>query len=380
MTIRILGAESLGVRGLCCSVELKNRKIVIDPGIALGWSRYGLKPHPFQVAVGAAVREQIVEELKDAGDVVFSHFHGDHCPLDDPNPYQLGMEQVQPALRSCRVWAKGPDSTPIQRRRREGLAEAISRDLRNTEGLKKGPLAFSRPVPHGQPRAQENKVMMTRIEENGETFVHASDVQLLEEKTIEAILDWKPDVVLASGPPMYRYSSSSYHSLGQKAWQNTMRLSKGVDTVIIDHHLLRSEQGIRWLRKLQRTSPHSVYCAADFMKREPLFLEAWRKELYGWLPVDQDWHEEYRQGRADFDEYRSRGWEVLMSSGRIHPCKWYSCCPIKQYTDAGKLERYWIENYCLVGNKSCLRYQMEERHEHHPDNILPNGEIREDLR
>ena len=86
-----------------------------------------------------------------------------------------------------------------------------------------------------------------------------------------------------------------------------MRRSKGADTVIIDHHLLRSEQGIHWLRKLQRTSAHSVYCAAGFMNREPLFLEAWRKELYEWVPVDQDWHEQYRQGRAELDDYRSRG-------------------------------------------------------------------------
>ncbi len=68
-----------------------------------------------------------------------------------------------------------------------------------------------------------------------------------------------------------------------------------------------------------------------------------------------------------------------MNSGRIRPCKWYDCCPIKTYTNAGKLERCWIENYCLIGNRDCIRYQMEERHEYHPDNMLPNGHIREDL-
>ncbi|MBN1533950.1 MAG: uracil-DNA glycosylase [Spirochaetes bacterium] len=68
-----------------------------------------------------------------------------------------------------------------------------------------------------------------------------------------------------------------------------------------------------------------------------------------------------------------------MRRGRIRPCKWYSCCPIKRFTEAGRLNRYWIENYCLVGSKSCIRYQMEERGEYHPDAMLPNGEIREDL-
>ena len=381
MTIKILGAESLGVRGLSCSVELKNRKILIDPGIALGWSRYGFMPHPFQIAVGATIREQIVDELKDASDVVFSHFHGDHCPLADPNPYQLGMDRVQRTLKNCRIWAKGPDGcTSTQLRRREELASAIDRDLGNSEGLSEGPLQFSRPFPHGQPRKEQSTVMMSRIEEDGETFVHASDIQLLDDNTIEAILDWKPDLVLASGPPLYHYSATLYQTLRERAWKNAVRLSGSVDTVIVDHHLLRSKEGIDWLTKLKHATANPVHCAADFMKREPLFLEAWRKELNKWLPVDGDWHEEYRQGRVEVDNYRARGWEVLMSKEKIQPCKWYFCCPIRRYTEEGKLERYWIENYCLIGNKNCLRYQMEETHEHHADNVLPNGEIREGLR
>ena len=64
MIIKILGAESLGVRGLSCSVELKNRKIFIDPGIALGWSRHGFLPHPFQVAIGRGIRKKMIEEQK----------------------------------------------------------------------------------------------------------------------------------------------------------------------------------------------------------------------------------------------------------------------------------------------------------------------------
>jgi hypothetical protein len=68
-----------------------------------------------------------------------------------------------------------------------------------------------------------------------------------------------------------------------------------------------------------------------------------------------------------------------MSFKEIRPCKWYPICPIKEYTEKGQLERYWIKNYCLVGNKQCLRYQMEEEGEYHPDNMLPNGETRRDL-
>ncbi len=65
--------------------------------------------------------------------------------------------------------------------------------------------------------------------------------------------------------------------------------------------------------------------------------------------------------------------------GGSNICKWYYCCPIKWFTDAGKLEDYWVKNYCFIGNKECVRYQMEESGEPHPDNMLPDGTIRPDL-
>jgi len=380
MIIKIFGTESLGVRGLSCSVELNSRKIFIDPGIALGWSRYGFLPHPFQIAIGVEIRKKIIKELEDASDVIFSHFDGDHCPLHDPNPYQLGIDEVKHSLSDCRIWAKGPNnSPPTQQQRREKLGEIIKKDLQNAEGMKEGPLEFSPPVPHGPQDREDSMVMMSKIEEEGVTFVHASDIQLLDERTVEKVLDWKPDIVLASGPPLYHYRSSSFQMERESAWKNAIELSKNVDTLIIDHHLLRSEEGIEWLEELKHTAKRKVLCAADFMKREPIFLEAWRKELNEWLPVSKDWHEDYKQGNIDLDQYRIRGWESLITNQKIKPCKWYYACPIRQYTEKGKLERYWIENYCLVNNNNCIRYQMEEKGEYHPDNMLPDGAIRKDL-
>ena len=54
-------------------------------------------------------------------------------------------------------------------------------------------------------------------------------------------------------------------------------------------------------------------------------------------------------------------------------------CPIKYFVDHGLLDEKWVNEYCLVGNKECIRYQMEESGHYHPDNMLPNGEIKEDL-
>jgi len=380
MIIKILGAESLGVRGLACSVELKDRKIIIDPGIALGWSRYSLLPHPFQVATGAGIRDRIIKEVGDASDVVITHFDGDHCPLLNPNPYQLGINEVKDSLCKCRIWSKETaDSSFTQLRRSKELAFALNKDLIDAQGMKEGPLEFSRPVPHGAPAGKVRDVMMVRIEEQKNVFVHASDIQLVDSETIDKIISWRPDIVLASGPPLYLYGDVSFERQRLNAWENALRLCENVGTLVVDHHLLRSAEGVSWLAKLKDACRNQVLSAADFMERAPLYLESWRKELYQWLPVDDDWHDAYAKGRVGFDQYRTRGWDELIKNGKIRPCKWYYACPVREYALSGKLERYWIENYCLVRNKGCIRYQLEESGRYHPDNMLPDGEIREDL-
>ncbi len=63
-------------------------------------------------------------------------------------------------------------------------------------------------------------------------------------------------------------------------------------------------------------------------------------------------------------------------------CKWYSCCPIRKFTDDGLLDSHWVLDYCLKENgfKNCIRYKKEETGEYHPDNMLPDGTIEVDLR
>ena len=60
-------------------------------------------------------------------------------------------------------------------------------------------------------------------------------------------------------------------------------------------------------------------------------------------------------------------------------CKWYQVCPIKFFVENVKLDKKWVENYCLIGNKDCVRLHLEETGKNHPDNLLPNGEIKNNL-
>ncbi|MBS3731684.1 MAG: hypothetical protein KGY42_02155 [Desulfobacterales bacterium] len=63
----------------------------------------------------------------------------------------------------------------------------------------------------------------------------------------------------------------------------------------------------------------------------------------------------------------------------LRACKWYPVCPMRRFYKEGRLERKWIENYCLGDNQRCMRYRMEVEGRPHPDNMLPDGTIDPDL-
>jgi len=310
MHIEIIGTESLGVRGLSCKIETKDRKILIDPGIALGYNRHGLLPHPFQVAVGKVIRNRIISALRDSSDVVISHYHGDHIPLVDANPYQLKAEKITNLRQDIRFWAKGlAGLSQKMKDRAQSLSIALNKDLVKAEESSDGPMAFSGAVPHGQANNRFGQVMMTKIEDEGQVFVHASDIQLLDRKAILQILQWHPDIVLASGPPLYLPRlSNKQRDIG---WKNAVSLSRAVDTLILDHHMMRCEEGIVWLKRLSCETGKRVVCAADFMKRPRFLLEAWRRQLYKDMPVPKNWHQDYARGKVDVERYRKwRGYKM----------------------------------------------------------------------
>jgi len=295
--IEIIGTESLGVRGLSCLVAVGRRRIAIDPGVALGYVRHGLLPHPCQVAAGERVRQRIVEALQGATDVVFSHFHGDHVPLRGANPYQLAFGHLPANFSDLRGWCKSSEAEgeEMQRRARD-LMELLGSNLHMAEGEAHGPLRFSPAMPHGAGGSRRGTVMMTRIDLGDAVFVHASDIQLLDGAAIDCILAWQPDIVLAAGPPLYIAALPDEQRTA--AWRNGLRLAAGTHILVLDHHLMRDGQGPAWLEALSAAAGKQVYCAADFMGRKRLLLEAGRSEMYRTMPVPAGWHEKYAGGLA----------------------------------------------------------------------------------
>jgi predicted metallo-beta-lactamase superfamily hydrolase len=302
MSLEIIGAESLGVRSLCCLVKLRDRRIIIDPGVSLGYMRHGLLPHPLQIAQGRRVREKILHSLNNATDVVFSHFHGDHVPLLDANPYQLSTRSLPTMFHELRCWSKSDDGLSSKMSKRfHDLADLLGSNLQIAEGCSEGVLSFSRAVPHGALNSNMSTLMMTRIEMDNRVFVHASDVQLLDDSTVDRVIDWQPDIVLAAGPPLYLDQLSKLER--ECAWRNALRLATNIDVVILDHHLMRSVEGEVWLDELSAAVSKKVYCAADFMGRPRQLLEAKRAQLYKKMPVPDGWHDDYAKGLVSTGEY-----------------------------------------------------------------------------
>lgn len=303
MTIEIIGAESLGVRSLCCQITLPDRRIVIDPGVSLGYVRHGLLPHPLQIAVGCKVRERILKALNEADEVVFSHFHGDHVPLAHANPYQLSLDSLPSRFKNLHGWCKSNrDLSSKMSHRYQDLSDLLGDHLHIAEGESHGAMTFSQAFPHGDATSAMGTVMMTRVDMGSRVFVHASDIQLLNDAAVDQILRWQPDIVLVAGPPLY------LERLGESeracAWKNALRLAQNIEVVILDHHLMRSEEGLEWLDRLSDRVGRPVMCAADFMQRPRLMLEADRKRLYEEMPVPENWHRDYEQtGMADFEGF-----------------------------------------------------------------------------
>ena len=301
MRIEIIGAESLGVRGLCCLVKTRIRKILIDPGIALGYVRHKLLPHPIQIAKDEKIQKRIIDVWSESTDIVLSHFHGDHVPLADANPYQLDISRLIGLNPEVRIWTKDPSHfSPVEENRATSVSTFLHVGMISAEGKKDGPMTFSGAVPHGDPDDTPETVMMTRIEED-EVFVHAPDIQLLDDETVSQIICWKPDIVLAGGPPIY-LSRLTVEQM-KTAWNNAERLCQAIDRVILDHHLMRSHDGPEWLNRLSSETGKSVMCAADFMHKPRLLFEADRERLYERLPVPGGWHEGYARGEVSTADY-----------------------------------------------------------------------------
>ncbi len=287
LDVELIAFDSMGVRSMATLVQTPDASVMIDPGVALGPSRYHLPPHRVEVERLREKAAEVAEAARSADVVVVTHYHYDHHDLGGKIPLDVYDGKV--------LLAKHPTEN-INRSQREERAPLFLRavggrvdrvefaDGRTFEfgGTR---VRFSRAVFHGtNPRL--GYVVEVAVESGGEVFLFSSDVEgpSLPDQ-LEFMLEVNPNLVVVDGPMTYmlgfRYSRRSL----EESVTNLIRLLEGtrVETLVLDHHLTRDlawRERVRGVLDAGAALGKRVESAASFMGVPEELLEARRRELY----------------------------------------------------------------------------------------------------
>jgi len=88
MKIVPIASDSMGTRSMATFIETKDCGILIDPGVALGPSRYGLPPHPLEMEKLEEDWSNIVKYSEKAQVMIVTHYHYDHHNPEYPEIYE----------------------------------------------------------------------------------------------------------------------------------------------------------------------------------------------------------------------------------------------------------------------------------------------------
>jgi len=287
MKIIPLAFDSFGARSMATFIEAKT-PIIIDPGVALGPSRYGLPPHPLEYQREGELWEKIKEFVSRAEVVVITHYHYDHH-----NPSEVEI------FRGKKLLIKHPkDHINRSQKRRaayfldqlKGVAYDIDYADGNRYEFEGIELIISRPVFHGT-NDRLGYVIEVCADNGKERFLFSSDVEgPAVQHQLDFMLECNAETVFIDGPMTYmlgyRYSARSL----QESIKNLIALIErtNVKILVLDHHLARD---LKWRDKLKDVFQCAgdkgvrVYSAAEYAGIKEEMLEALRKELYSMYPV-----------------------------------------------------------------------------------------------
>ncbi|MEM2921503.1 MAG: hypothetical protein QXF26_04210, partial [Candidatus Bathyarchaeia archaeon] len=249
------------------------------------------------------LRREILEVASRSDLLAITHYHYDHYTPGFVDTTWIGstVEIAEQLYQDKEILVKDFKNmvNPSQRRRGWLANRFISKLANKVEpadarswGFGATNISFSDPVPHGEEGGGLGWVLMVKISHGSESVLYTSDVQgPMGYATLRAILGLRPEKVVIGGPPLYLKNFSITESALSNALKNLVELSKTVQTLIVDHHLLRS---IEWREFLQpayheaQLSGHQVLTGAEFLGIPNDLLESRRRELYELYPPPQE--------------------------------------------------------------------------------------------
>ncbi len=295
MDVIPLAEESLGVRSMALFVRTKDVSILFDAGVSLSPRRFGLPPHPLELARVRELRAKIIEYAALADVVTVSHYHRDHFTPWYKSEYMATDDDTYVQIYKGKlVLAKSPQGINwSQRRRHHGFKKSVEpiAKLEYADGktYKFGgtTVTASPPLPHGPEGAKTGFVIAFVVEEGDERLLFMPDVQgPANDAALHFAYNASPTIAVVGGPPTY---------LNSVEWATGIRnLAKlasmpGLKTLVVAHHALRD---LEWRQKLAPVFEAAskagveVKTYAGLLGREDELLEARRRDLYKLIPAE----------------------------------------------------------------------------------------------
>jgi predicted metallo-beta-lactamase superfamily hydrolase len=286
MRIKILAADSMGVRSLATVVETSDARIAIDLGASLAPRRYGLPPHEVEYERLESMLGVIREELADSDVAVITHYHYDHYlpHPDDAELYRGKLLLVKDPRhninrsQAIRSWRFLKVNGVQEKASRVISADGASIELGETR------LLFSPPVPHGEPGTKLGNVLMLLIVEGDTRLAFTSDVQgPIDDNALSILLRWRPTHIILGGPPTYFAGYKVSRDAVEHGLYNMSKLSRlpSLRCMVVDHHLLRDLGYRSYIERYTTGSSGRICTAAEYMGVPVQQLEARRRELWG---------------------------------------------------------------------------------------------------
>jgi predicted metallo-beta-lactamase superfamily hydrolase len=291
-----LAAESLGVRSMCTYIETNDVRILLDAGVSLCPSRFGLPPHPKEFEAIINCRKKIADAAAKADVVTLSHYHFDHHTPSYEDWLVNWTEQDETARQIYEgktVLVKNPRERINSSQRQRGWM------FQRTAGRYAGKLEiadeksfvfgetrirFSEPVFHGSEDTFLGWILMAVIECEDEKFMFAPDVQgPMSRHICDLILQEKPQLLIIGGPPTYLAGFRVAEAQIEDGLMNLTKIVENVPLTIMDHHVLREEN---WRDRTERLftkaeeRKHEILTSSEFLGKNNECLEAERKRLY----------------------------------------------------------------------------------------------------
>jgi len=257
-------------------------KIMIDPGLDLAPSRYGLPPTKLEQEKAKELSAKINQHAKNADIFIITHYRHDHyfpeadfyegkvLLLKHPRKHTNFNQRKRASLflKSFRSKAK-----------RVEYAEGKELSFSDTK------VKFSPAVPHGEMLSKTGFVVMCSLYHAGEKLVFASDVQGPQvDDVVRWIVAEEPNMLILSGYPTYLKQQADprvFEACNQNLIEILVRTS--IKTIVLDHHLTRDSEyreKIAATVEKARSMGRQITTAAEYLGLEPDLLEARRKELH----------------------------------------------------------------------------------------------------